>query len=750
MADYNLGTAHGKIEIDVDTRGVNRAESSLDDLESSTDRAGGGLKRLDRQSRATAGGMNIVAATLAVMTTRMGVLVVAAVAAAGIATELSGVVGLLPGLLTAAGLAVGTLAAGFRGFGEAMSNMGDPEAFAESLEKLAPQAREAAIAVRDLAPAWREMQQAVQNQLFSETGLRITALSNTYLPMLRESMVNTAEGMNSALHDVIDMLQETGRQADMKTILDASAGSATNFVNMLRPLISVFLDLAAVGAPIMERLSASALGATQRFAEFVSKARETGQLQEWIERGMQAFADLWNILGLLTGTVTNLVAALGGPDSLLGILTLVAEALNVMSGFIAANIGWLGPLAAAIGAVTLAFKLWNAAQMALHAFSLIMAATNPWMIIVGLVIAAITLIIMNWDKVKAFLIATWELIKSVASTVWNAILSFFQTVLGAIASFFTSIWNGISSFLSGVWSGISSAASAVWNAIVNFITGAIQSAQSIITSVMNAVSTFWSAVWNTVKTVASTIWNGIISVVTGAINGVRNVLTSVVNGITSFLSAAWNGALSVVRSVWGAITGTISGAINGAMSLLSGLPGRVMGIFSSAGSWLLSAGRNLITGLWNGVSGMFNWVMGKIRGFAGSIVSGIKGLFGIGSPSKVFADEIGHWLPPGIAVGIEANADSAMRAARDLADNVTGVVSMSAGGPDAFWSGRGTGPGYVPPSREVASYSAAQGDAPTTPAGDVKYEFNTYNPVAERASDSEARRLRALSSLGAF
>ena len=36
------------------------------------------------------------------------------------------------------------------------------------------------------------------------------------------------------------------------------------------------------------------------------------------------------------------------------------------------------------------------------------------------------------------------------------------------------------------------------------------------------------------------------------------------------------------------------------------------------------------------------------------LFDGVKSALGIHSPSKVFADEIGKWIPPGIGVGIEA------------------------------------------------------------------------------------------------
>ncbi|MFR8841005.1 MAG: hypothetical protein ACLVHH_01205 [Faecalibacillus intestinalis] len=69
-----------------------------------------------------------------------------------------------------------------------------------------------------------------------------------------------------------------------------------------------------------------------------------------------------------------------------------------------------------------------------------------------------------------------------------------------------------------------------------------------------------------------------------------------------------------------------------------------------------NVGVNLVKGLWNGINSVKDWILGKIKGFGDAVLNGLKSFFGIHSPSKVMADEVGKYLPQGIAVGIEANA----------------------------------------------------------------------------------------------
>ena len=107
-------------------------------------------------------------------------------------------------------------------------------------------------------------------------------------------------------------------------------------------------------------------------------------------------------------------------------------------------------------------------------------------------------------------------------------------------------------------------------------------------------------------------------------------------------------------------------------NFLSGLKGKFSGVLSSVSSFaksipkkvksglgsLKSIGANLITGLWNGIGNKVGWLKSKISGFVGNVKAWLKKFFKIGSPSKLMADEIGQWIPAGIAEGITGNMNT--------------------------------------------------------------------------------------------
>ena len=64
-------------------------------------------------------------------------------------------------------------------------------------------------------------------------------------------------------------------------------------------------------------------------------------------------------------------------------------------------------------------------------------------------------------------------------------------------------------------------------------------------------------------------------------------------------------------------------------------------------------GKNLLEGLWNGIQNVKSWLIQKIRGLGSAITDALKSVLGIHSPSTVFENEIGRNLGLGVGIGFE-------------------------------------------------------------------------------------------------
>ena len=87
---------------------------------------------------------------------------------------------------------------------------------------------------------------------------------------------------------------------------------------------------------------------------------------------------------------------------------------------------------------------------------------------------------------------------------------------------------------------------------------------------------------------------------------------------------------------------------------------------------LRSIGLNLIEGLWKGIKEKFDSVIARVKALAAKLPEAVKKVLGIASPSKVF-EEVGKWIPEGLALGIESN----LRPVQSAADAMVGVTAIN-------------------------------------------------------------------------
>lgn len=122
-----------------------------------------------------------------------------------------------------------------------------------------------------------------------------------------------------------------------------------------------------------------------------------------------------------------------------------------------------------------------------------------------------------------------------------------------------------------------------------------------------------------------------------------------------------------------------------------GLPGRIRSGIGSLNTLLSEKGRDLIRGLISGVKSMGGYLRDQLIGFAKSHIPGpIAKALGISSPSRVMADQVGRWIPAGIAQGVTANSGVLDKTMSSLVDTPTPSAAMAAGLSGAAVGARGS------------------------------------------------------------
>lgn len=170
---------------------------------------------------------------------------------------------------------------------------------------------------------------------------------------------------------------------------------------------------------------------------------------------------------------------------------------------------------------------------------------------------------------------------------------------------------------------------------------------------------------------------GMITQVTTAL--VTNLPLLIGAGVQLFLGLA-QALPQVIPDIVSAITSAIPDM---AGAILEGIPD------------MLSAGNDLINGLADGIWQGIQSLLSSVGEWCGQIISTVKGVFGIASPSKVFR-EFGKYLDEGLALGITGSTSIVQRAVGELAGKTTdGFAAVG-----ELRSGIGTPMGAVSPVKQ--------------------------------------------------
>lgn len=252
----------------------------------------------------------------------------------GILGQASGAAALLPAAF-AGFLAVGaTIKLGVQGIGDSFKALasGDVAKFNESLKGLAPSAREFALAVRDVKPAFDGMQLEVQQTLFKGFGEQVRILGRTLLPTLRTGLVGIASELNIAGIGIAKFASDGEVVGQLGLFFKDIRASVAALAPSVTSLMSAFLDIGQVGATFLPGLANGFSKVTEQFANFVRESAASGALAEFIQGGIDALKQLGqiakNVFGIF-GDLMNASTISGG--GLLNNLVLITDQIRAFT-----------------------------------------------------------------------------------------------------------------------------------------------------------------------------------------------------------------------------------------------------------------------------------------------------------------------------------------------------------------------------------------------------------------------------------
>lgn len=244
----------------------------------------------------------------------------------------------------------------------------------------------------------------------------------------------------------------------------------------------------------------------------------------------------------------------------------------------------------------------------------------------------------------------------------NNVVSFFTQLPGKVLQFITSAFNNVQTWATNMVNKAREMGTNFINNVVSFFTQLPGKVLQFITSAFNNVQTWATNMANKAREMGTNFINNVVSFIQQLPGKIKQYLDSAITNLATWVTQMGQKGKEAVQSL-----------IDNVKSVASGIADKVKSI-----------GSDIVSGVWNGIKAAKDTFVSNVKSFFSGIVDGVKDVLGIGSPSKVFRDEIGKWLPPGVVQGFEAAMPSAMKAIqKDLnkgIDNIdTDNISVGAG-----------------------------------------------------------------------
>lgn len=594
----------------------------------------------------------------------------------------SGALLIIPGILSAGGAALTTIALGADGVKKAF-------------ERLTPQLDKLKLAVsqsfeRSLRPAVTDLQKI--------------------LPGLRAGFVGVADAIGDTGKSFTTMLRAPDNMRTLNSVLSSTEKITRDVGKAASPLGRAFLDVADVGAKVFGGLTSEIESVSNEFATMIRQAKESGKLDKLIRGGIDAFKDFFDVLTDIGAIVSDVFSALREGGGSVG--AVLAPAIKTVKDFVASAQGQetfrllgealakvgdavsriLGPALEAIGPLIgpIADLIGDVAQI-------LADALGPALKTLGQIAKPLV------TALKPFV---EQIVRALVPILPVVVASFGQ--LASVAILLTPILMGLTIPIQLAIAGLTAMA----QVMRGDFTGA---AETMKTGFANASASM--------KTITETDWAGMAADVQNATSDIQidteNASVSMkqdwgdgLNGMRGDTTSSMSGILGSIRGQIPQVPGIVGGAADNAerewgdglngmrnkaqsgigeiVGVVASLPGRVLGAIGDLSGLLIRSGVSLVNGFLSGLRSK----IGEVASVAANLVQAARNFFPF-SPAKEGPFSGRGWVlysgrstAEAFAQGIAQRSDVAVRATEQMMRAVSAVPepNLSTG-----FSGLGTG-----------------------------------------------------------
>ena len=264
--------------------------------------------------------------------------------------------------------------------------------------------------------------------------------------------------------------------------------------------------------------------------------------------------------------------------------------------------------------------------------------------------------------------AVWNILRALPGALVTFIQAAIPQLVSAIMEFLPQLQTGVTMGLPQVFQQGGAILSQIISGVAAGLPQVFQMALKIITSF---VSTFIANIPQYLQTGTEVLMSLIAGIrqalpqmLAAAAEAILSMVTGIARNLPQILSAGFGMIASLIRGIGNAMPDIASAAARVAKNLLNTI---------LETDWL-QLGKDIIQGMIDGIGTMAGALWDAAVNIAKSAFDAICTFFGIKSPSRLMRDEVGKFIPAGIAVGIQDNTGPVKRAMKEITDLATGTV----------------------------------------------------------------------------
>lgn len=142
----------------------------------------------------------------------------------------------------------------------------------------------------------------------------------------------------------------------------------------------------------------------------------------------------------------------------------------------------------------------------------------------------------------------------------------------------------------------------------------------------------------------------IVQAIPQIVSALAGALPSIVSTLLSFFLTSMPQILNAGVQLLGQLIKAIPQVVASLASAIPQIITSIVNALKNGWSQIIDVGKYLLEGLWKGISDKASWLYSQITSLGQGVINKVKSIFGVESPSKVFA-EIGGYLAEGLGLG---------------------------------------------------------------------------------------------------